>query len=206
MTDPYVEQYSDESRAALTTATDALIDALQAHRTHLLGLRGGTAELDELFDRQAAIAGVVRDWNEAVSDHTGTDAIALIDDDDDEDDEEDFEDTEPPEAELISVVSRFDLRVTDRDAALAAGREAHLQLWTDENEQDAEAAVPRVVDALCSIGHQAGEALFAVPGVEPAGGIRHFLDVDEHTPIEPADAEFPVPTGTITRSESWSFF
>lgn len=201
-----VEQYTDESREALTTATERLIDTLRRHTDYLLGLRGGTAELAGLFDQQQAMNDMVASWNEAVSDHTGTSAVYLIDDDDDEDEDDDDEEEAVQAGELISVVSRFDLVVTDPDAALESGRKAHRRMWPDENDEDTEAAVGRVVDALYSVGHEAGEPWFELPGVEPAGGIRLFVAVEEHQPFEPDDDEFPVPGGTTIRSESWSFF
>jgi hypothetical protein len=209
-----IEQYSDQSRAALTEAARQLVEQLEAHTSYLLGLRGGTAELMELFDRQEGIATVARAWNDAVFDHTGTSALNLDDPYDEEDDEDrEDEDDEEPDGEVVSVVSRFDLRVVDEDAVRAAGREAHRRLWPQENEADALAAVPRVADALYSIRHEAGEAWFDIPGIEPIAGARVFLAVDEtyEPPHDDEDdddeplAEVAAPDGTVIRSEGWRF-
>jgi hypothetical protein len=203
------EQYTDESRAALTTATEHLIEKLRAHTTYLLALRGGSSELLELFDHQEAIGDVVRTWNDAVWDHTGTLALSLSDSEDDPDDWDDAdEDDADLDAETVSVVSRFDLRIADADAVLAAGREAHRRLWPKENEEDAVAAVSRIADALYSINHEAGEPWFDIPGAQPVSGARVFIAVDpEYDPPDPGEMEDDVsaPLGAVVYTEGWRF-
>lgn len=204
-----VEQYSNESRAALVAIADQLVEHLRDHTAYLLGLRGGSAELTDLFEHQESFRRVARAWDDAVFDHTGTTALGLDDEDDDWDDEEDSDDEDEPEiGAVLSIVSRFDLGVVDQDAVLAAGRAAHRRLWPDENEEDALAAVPRVADALYSIGHEAGEVWFDIPGVQPIIGGRVFVAVDDYDPPtgEPdADVDVTRPEGRLIRTEGWSF-
>lgn len=205
-----VEQYSNESRAALVAIADQLVEHLRDHTAYLLGLRGGSAELTDLFEHQEAFRRVARAWDDAVSDHTGTTALGLDDEDDDWDDDDDSDDEDEDEPEIgavLSIVSRFDLGVVDQDAVLAEGRAAHRRLWPDENEEDAVAAVSRVADALYSIGHEAGEVWFRIPGMEPIAGERVFIAVDDYEPPGEPDGEVDVspPEGTLVRTEGWSF-
>ena len=203
------EQYTDESRAALTEATRRLVEQLEAHTAYLLTLRGGSSELLDLFDHQEAIGDVVRTWNDAVWDHTGTLALSLNDTEDDPDDwDDDDEDDVDLEGEIVSVVSRFDLRIADADAVLAARREAHRRLWPKENEEDALAAVSRIADARYSINHEAGEPWFDIPGAQPVSGARVFIAVDQE--YEPPDADeveddVSAPLGAVVYTEGWRF-
>lgn len=148
-----VEQYSNESRAALVAIADQLVEHLRDHTAYLLGLRGGSAELTDLFEHQEAFRRVARAWDDAVSDHAGTTALGL------------------------------------------------------DDEEDAVAAVSRVADALYSIGHEAGEVWFRIPGMEPIAGERVFIAVDDYEPPGEPDGEVDVspPEGTLVRTEGWSF-
>lgn len=203
-----VEQFSDESRRALSEATRRLIENLQAHTSALLAMRGGSAEIMELFESNADIAASVRAWDDAIFDHTGTTAPLAWTDEDEDDDEDEDEPEDTVSGEIVSVVSRFDLLIDDADAVLTAGRAAHRRLWPDEEEQDAQAAVSGVANALYAIGHEAGDPWFDVPGIEPLTGERVFLALDapyEQPPDEPESSltNVAAPPGSLIYSESW---
>jgi hypothetical protein len=114
---PAEQFFSTETRDALAEASRKLAERLQAHTEALLAMTGDE-EQAALYEQNAALEELVEDWNDAVFEHTGTAPLLL----DDAVDEEDDEDTE--QDQVISVVSRFDLRVIDLDALLEAGRAA----------------------------------------------------------------------------------
>jgi hypothetical protein len=202
------EQFSPESREALAAATERLVTALRAYATDVGGLRGGSADMAELFTRNAALEQVVLAWDEAVFDHTGTTAVTLLEDDD-EDEDDAFADAgeEITFEGGLTVVSRWDLGLVDGAALLAAGRAAHRRNRPAETAADAEVAVARPADALYAILHEAGEPMLGLPGVEPLQGTRWYIAPDEppapmsETIPDPADLE--PPPGPVALSERW---
>ncbi len=109
--DDHPEQFSEESRAALESATAALVEGLQRHTQAVLGMRGGSKETPAVFAINEEVERLVDEWNDRVLDHTGTYPLALITHEDDEDDE-DEDLVELGDGTPVAVVSRFDLVVT----------------------------------------------------------------------------------------------
>lgn len=206
---PDIEQYSDQSRAALRLRTDELIEGLRAHAEVLLGLRGGTAERDDLFTENEALGKLLGAWDDAVLDHTGTAVPTGGYEDDDEDDlEHDDEDDVP--VDVLTVASRVDLGVRDLDELLAAGRAAHLRLWAKETEADAAVAVADVQQAVYALLHEGGELWSDLPGTGMLAATRLYIAPEDYE--VPDDEEFSaeaiveqvsVPDGTVLFSESW---
>lgn len=189
------EQYSDQSREALRQRADELIEGLRSHTEALLALRGGSAELPGLFDRQDELETLVRSWNDAVLDHTGTTALVL-DDPDDEDDGED-EPEQVLETDVISIVSRIDLSLDDPDELLREGRAAYSRLWPDETEEDIAVAVPDAGQALYALTHESGSSSPA-PASPPRSGPTS--SPSRRTNRRPS----PRTTTTRTRCSTWS--
>jgi hypothetical protein len=197
---PAEQFFSAETRAALAEASRKLAERLQAHTDALLAMTG-EEDNATLFDHNAALEGVVEDWNDAVFEHTGTTPLLLDDSVEDEDDEE-----EPDQ--VISVVSRFDLRVVDLDALLEAGRAAQERhpAELDESEQE---PVDTAEQAIYEISREVGEAWFELPGIEMVAGARAY--VVPEPPFEPLDAdaedvvtELIAPNGVATHAETWA--
>jgi hypothetical protein len=202
-----IDQFSDESRAVLRHSTDALIAGLRDHVTTLLELRGGSAEQPTLFAANDTLEQLLRDWDDAVFDHTGTTAMPLDDEDDD-----DFAAEEHDEVpvEVLTLVTRVDLGLNEPGELLAAGRAAHRRLWPKETEADAAVAVEDLQQAVYALLHEAGEPWLDLPGTEFLAAARVYVAPEAYTgPEEDGTPEsfsrqVAVPEGTVLFSESWA--
>jgi hypothetical protein len=202
ITAPAEQFFSAETRDALAEASRKLAERLQAHTEALLAMTG-EEEQAALYDQNAALEELVDDWNDAVFEHTGT-APLLLDDAVDEDDDEDTE-----QDQLISVVSRFDLRVVDLDALLEAGRAAQERHPAELDESVEQEPVDSAEQAIYEISREVGEAWFELPGTEMVAGGRAY--VVPEAPFEPLDAdaedvvtELVAPNGVATHAETWA--
>jgi hypothetical protein len=199
---PTEQFFSAETREALAEASRRLAERLQAHTEALLAMTGDE-EHTALYDQNAALEELVESWNDAVFEHTGTAPLLLEDSTDDEDDEEVEQD------HVISVVSRFDLRVVDLDALLEAGRAAQERHPAELEEGGEKEPVDSAEQAIYEISREVGEAWFELPGTEMVAGARAYV-VPEH-PFEPLDAdaedvvtELIAPNGVATHAETWA--
>jgi hypothetical protein len=197
--------FSEETRLALAEASRQLTERLQAHTAALLAMTGGPDEQAALYEQNAALEELVEGWNEAVFEHTGT-APLLLEDDLEEDEEE--EEEEEPE-QVISVVSRFDLRVVEPEALLAAGRAAQERHPAELDETGEREPVESAEQAIYEISRELGEAWFELPGVDLVAGARAYV-VPEY-PFEPLEAdaddvltEIAAPNGSVTHAETWA--
>ncbi|GAA2818701.1 hypothetical protein [Kribbella solani] len=200
-TAPAEQFFSSETREALAAASRKLAERLQAHTDALLAMTG-TEDHATLFEHNAALEGVVEDWNDAVFEHTGTTPLLL-----DEPVEEDDEETE--QDHVISVVSRFDLRVLDLDTLLEAGRAAQERHPAELDESGDRDPVDTAEQAIYEISREVGEAWFELPGTEMVAGARAY--VVPEAPYEPLDVEAEdvvteliAPNGVATHAETWS--
>jgi hypothetical protein len=206
------EQWTVETRSAVEAATDELVAAVRSHVQLVSGLRGGSSEMPAVFDANRIVEKAIDAWNERVFDYTGTFVVSLegkYDEADDEGDELDDEDDPVAEGAALAVVSRWDLLVIDPQALVAAGREAHKRLRPEELDEDAEAAVAGVGQALDALTHERGELWYDLPGIEVVRGIRAYVAPNE--PVEPftddvEEIEAPVvePEGERVYLESWA--
>jgi hypothetical protein len=162
---PTEQFFSAETREALAEASRRLAERLQAHTEALLAMTGDE-EHTALYDQNAALEELVESWNDAVFEHTGTAPLLLEDSTDDEDDEEVEQD------HVISVVSRFDLRVVDLDALLEAGRAAQERHPAELEEGGEKEPVDSAEQAIYEISREVGEAWFELPGTEMVAGVR----------------------------------
>ncbi|MET7278295.1 hypothetical protein ABZS29_08700 [Kribbella sp. NPDC005582] len=201
-TAPAEQFFSPESREALAEASRKLAERLQAHTEALLAMNG--SENHEALDEQnAALEELVADWNDAVFEHTGTTPLLL----DETEDPEADDDTE--EDHVISVVSRFDLRVVDLDTLLEAGRAAQERHPAELEEGGEAEPVETAEQAIFEISREVGEAWFELPGIEMLAGARAY--VVPEAPFEPLDpdaeditTELSAPNGIPTHAESWA--
>jgi hypothetical protein len=195
--------FSEESRKALAEASRLLAERLQAHTEALLAMTGDE-EQSTLYEQNAALEELVEGWNDAVFEHTGT-APLLLDDEVEEDDEEEEEERD----QVISVVSRFDLRVVDLEALLEAGRSAQERHPAELDETGERVPVESAEQAIYEISREVGEAWFELPGVDLVAGARAY--VVPEWPFEPLEAdaedvlsELSAPNGAITHAETWA--
>ena len=163
----------------------------------------GAEEQAALYQHNAVLEELVEDWNDAVFEHTGTAPLLL----DDAVDEEDDEDTE--QDQVISVVSRFDLRVVDLDSLLEAGKSAQERHPAELDESGEREPVETAEQAIYEISREVGEAWFELPGVDLVAGARAY--VVPEWPFEPLEAdaedvltELSAPNGAITHAETWA--
>ena len=208
------DQYSDESRQRLRTASDAFIAAIEQHTVALTGLKGGSSSLPTLFELNDTVRRAAAVWDDAVGDHTGTFPIAVeLPDENDQDEEDDEGGPDLEAVESVSVVSRWDLAVVDVDSLIRAGRSAWRRLWPEESEEDAAVSISDqdIGQALYALVHEFGEPWFEIPGVKMTTGQRVYLsteastqaldtiadeDIDEmHMPV--------VPQGEVLYGEAW---
>lgn len=199
---PTEQFFSAETREALAEASRRLAERLQAHTEALLAMTGDE-EQAALYEQNAALEEIVEGWNDAVFEHTGTAPLLLEDSADEEDDDEVEQD------HVISVVSRFDLRVVDLDALLEAGRAAQERHPAELDEGGDPEPVDSAEQAIYEISREVGEAWFELPGIEMVAGARAYV-VPEN-PFEPLDAdaedvvtELIAPNGVATHAETWA--
>jgi len=201
-TAPAEQFFSTETRQALADASRKLAERLQAHTEALLAMTGDE-DNSALYEQNAALEELVEDWNDAVFEHTGTAPLLLDDSADDEEDEESEHD------HVISVVSRFDLRVVDLDALLEAGRAAQERHPAEVDEDSEHEPVESAEQAIYEISREVGEAWFELPGIEMVAGARAY--VVPEPPFEALDpdaedvvTELIAPNGVATHAETWA--
>ncbi|WP_392542319.1 hypothetical protein [Oryzobacter telluris] len=94
------------------------------------------------------------------------------------DDDDDWEADETTPGQVLTVVGRWDYRITDPDALIDAGRRTYLEYWTDDIPEDAELHVERVETAAGVIMHGDGvNRLDDAPGLEQ---VRYTTTVLSH--------------------------
>jgi hypothetical protein len=167
ITAPAEQFFSAQTREALAEASRRLAERLQAHTDALLAMTGAE-EQSALYEQNAALEELVEGWNEAVFEHTGTAPLLLEDSVDDEDDEVEQD-------QVISVVSRFDLRVVDLDALLDAGRAAQERHPAELDDGGEDEPVDSAEQAIYEISREVGEAWFELPGIEMVAGARAYV-------------------------------
>ncbi len=209
--DDFPEQFSQQTREALTNAVEELVTVLRAHAEHVGRLRGGSSEIPGIFEVNARVEQSLAAWNERAFDHTGTFPVSLagLGDEsgasgDDGVDDDDFADGTP-----LAVVSRWDLVVSDAEALVASGRQAHLRNRPDEQEEDAAVAVSGVGQALYAVLHERGEPWYDLPGVEVVRGVRAYVQPEQSAQpftddVAETEALVEEPPGERLYLESWA--
>ena len=209
--DVETDQFSADSAAELEVATRALTSALDDYLKLVTGLRGGSRDVQRVFAANDVVRREALRWDGAAGDHTGTVPLGIEDLDEDEDDE--VGDEEPESVYEISIVSRWDLDVSDVPALVEGGRAAHRRLQPEESEEDVRVAIPDddLGPALYALVHERGEPWYDLPGVVVLGGHRDYIDRDGDQPMTAAAAEddlpelapLRLPDGEVVFSESW---
>lgn len=196
--------FSEQTREALAEASRQLAERLQAHTAALLAMTGNPGEETALYEQNVALEELVEGWNDAVFEHTGT-APLLLEDDVEEEDEEEAEEPD----QVITVVSRFDLRVVDLEALLDAGRAAQERHPVELDESGERDPVDSAEQAIYEISREVGEAWFELPGVDLVAGARAYVVPEAPFEALEADAddvvtEIAAPNGIVTHAETWA--
>lgn len=182
-----VESYSDESVRGLRAATEELAAVLRRFTEETALMHGGTAEHRAFEALRTELERVVVAWEERAEEHCGQSVLPLDDELvtylEDEGDERDEEDDDDPDEVLgmvaaLSVVSRWDLSVTDPELLIASGRQAHRRSNPQEDERDTAEAVADAPGALQALLHEHGEPWYSIEGVDVVSGARVFLEPD----------------------------
>jgi hypothetical protein len=168
-------QWTDTAKQAYQERADQLVEAIRAHVAFATARSGRQKEMGAYFDSADNVMEAAQAFNDAEFDWCGSSALSLLlEDEDDEDD--DLDAGEPRPGNLLSVLGRWDFRITDESAAVAAGRRAYLSAWTADTAEDAEIRVQHVGDAAAELMHAHGlEAIGAAEGLAPERDTVVFL-------------------------------
>lgn len=166
--DDYVEtRWTDAAKAVYATRAEEFIAALREHVAWNLTRAGRQRELEGYFRSQTRVLDAAHAFADAEFDWCGASPLPLRDADGDDWDDEEAEDTAGTTG-VLSVVGRWDFRVTDSAALVEAGRQAYLRAWPDDTPDDATYRVEDVGQAAGELMH--GDdlaALQAAPGLQP---------------------------------------
>lgn len=110
--------------------------ALRAHVELTLAREGRQRELEAYFKSSGSLGEAARAFVDAEWDWCGSLPIPLAPPDGEEEDWDDEEEPEPG-GSFLSVVGRWDFRVTDETALVEAGRRAYLAAWPNDTPEDA---------------------------------------------------------------------
>lgn len=188
-------QWTDKAKQAYERRADELMEALRAHLAANLNRRGRQKEFGAYFESAESLMDATRAFNEAEFDWCGSFPLGLRPDEDDDEDEE-WEDQDES-GSILSVVGRWDFRITDEAAVIAAGRSAYLRAWPDDTHEDAEHRVQQVSDAAAELTHADG-----LSRLEDVDGLSLHRDVTGFFVHEGEDDEaFNADPFAITRED-----
>ena len=110
---------------------------------------------------------------------------------------------------MISVVSRFDLRVVDLDALIEAGRAAQERHPAELDEGGEREPVDSAEQAIYEISREVGEAWFELPGIEtwwpaPARTSYRSTRSSRSTRTPRTCHRTIAPNGVATHAETWA--
>ncbi len=214
-----IEPLSDRSRAALEAATQGLITSLGVYFEAVRDVPADLSDEDQLslfLPADTAVGEAVRVWNDAAGAHVKVSPLRLVDDDWANYEEEEDGDGEPGERAIprrLSIVSRYDIDVTDPDALFTAALAAREGQGHAPEEMTQE-AIRRagVGNAIYTVRH-GGAPYTDTPGLELRGGRTVYLAQDPTGPdpapgldTDETDPDLRLtlpPTGRIEFIETW---
>jgi hypothetical protein len=202
------EQFSAITGSALRASAESVAQLALRYADLAAAMRGSTRDVAAIHSLNDELAEVVGDLNDRILDHSGTLALVMLDA---EDEDEEFDDPgdSGPAAEAgtrLSVVSRWDVAVTDPGALLEAGRAAHLRQHPEDEAEDARLAIPDVGAALWEVLGDDGHLWCNVPGIEPLCGLKAGIapeDGETATDGDDLGEALTLPAGEVFRTEAW---
>lgn len=167
-------QWTDAAKASYERRTEEFIEAIRRHLALNLAREGRQKELLKYAPSQEALFQAARSFADAEFDWCGSFPLPLPSDDGWENDDDWDDDDSPSGGSVLSVVGRWDYRITDEAALVTSARAAYLRAWPDDTDEDAEF---RIRDA----GSAAGELLHGddLNALNSADGLQpHQFAVD----------------------------
>ncbi|GGB80090.1 hypothetical protein N798_01065 [Knoellia flava TL1] len=146
-------QWTDAARESYAASAEALIAEIRRHVELTTGREGRQRELGPWFESAEEVHEAAVAFTHAELDWCGSTSIKVRIDEDDWDDDEDDDEEDEEVGDVLSVVGRWDFRVTDPEAFVEAGRRAYAEAWPDDTAEDAEIAVPDVGAAVAALMH-----------------------------------------------------
>lgn len=162
-------QWTSAALAAYRASADHLVQQLLEH-VRLTGERqGAQRELGEHFASAERLQEAVNAFAEAEFDWCGSFPVRTELSNEPEEPQNGFAaDPALEEAPVVSVMGRWDYLVTDGAALIDHGRNAYLQAWPQDTDDDAAVRVADVQSAVREILHAAElPKLEAAPGLQP---------------------------------------
>jgi len=147
--------WSQDAKRSYQACAEAFIDALRDHVRRNLERSGHENEIGAYLESAMRLRDVADGFNESEFDWCGSLPLAL-DSDDDDIEEEDHE--ERGSGDVLSLIGRWDFRVTDEKKVLRAGRRAYRRAWPRESKKDAKHRVRDLESAAAEVMHAAGLA------------------------------------------------
>lgn len=175
MTDDLLDtQWTPAARDTYAARVEQLITALREHAELTLARSGRQAEHVAYFPSAIRLHQAAVDFDRAEFEWCGSSPLGVqsFEADDDEDDESDAGD-------VLTVVGRWDYRIVDEAATIAAGRAAYARTWPSDTDEDAAVAVADAISAAREIAHADNwDALESAPGIEPIASAASVLRHD----------------------------
>ena len=168
MDDDEVEdtQWTSAAKARYEECANGFVEAVRDHVQLTLAREGRQREDALYFTSLTRLAEAGSTFADAEFDWCGT--FPLLSDDDDDDGEDEDEDETGGDNTVVSVLGRWDYRITAPDAVIDAGKQAYRTAWPQDTEEDARVRVDSVGRAVNEILHGGDlDALNAAPGLEP---------------------------------------
>jgi hypothetical protein len=154
MDDAAGQQWSPSARAAYIQRTEDFLAALRSHTELTVRHQGRQRELEAYFLSQGRLYEAATAFVQSEFDWCGSFPLPL--DSEAWDDDDDGSDEAPQgDGSVLTVISRWDYRITDPDALVGAGRQAYLAAWVSDTPDDAEVRVSDPVTAVSEILHLA---------------------------------------------------
>ncbi|KQX69589.1 hypothetical protein [Angustibacter sp. Root456] len=187
MSDDDFTPWTSDGAARVRTAAAEFSAAIVAH-AEVVASASSDADVPRIFAASDRLLPVALAYADAHFEHTGTGSpfgiLAELDDDGADDDES--ESDEPVTG--VSVLQRRDYRVVDEAAVIAAGRQAYLRVWPDDDEAAAAADVTDLGRALYQLAHADGwHSLDQVEGLRVTAGAVAVFEQDELLRGDPDD-------------------
>jgi hypothetical protein len=129
-------QWTVEASAAYERRAHEFLECLERHVAQTLGRKGRQAELRQYFASTEELRTAAGAFDNAEFDWCGSFPLGIQDFEDDEEDEGD--EVAPASNGVLTAVGRWDFRITDTDAVVAAGRAAYTKVWPDDTPKDAQ--------------------------------------------------------------------
>jgi hypothetical protein len=169
-------QWTVEARNAYAQRAEVLIAEIRRHVEATLQRQGRQAESQAYFQSVKRLGSAANAFNDAEFDWCGSFPLSLADVDERDDWDEDDEAEDDEAKSVLSVLGRWDYRVTDAEALITAGRAAYLTAWPEDTEEDARIRVHDLVSAAAEITHAYGfSSLEETAGLESDRDITAFV-------------------------------